>query len=353
MEIWSQVEREGPSEIWSQVEREGLTPLARNDLLLLENQIPFFIVQSLFELSNIPGLPDLEKLAIFYVTSGKSYSITGTVDTGNAYHLLHLLHLYNLSFLTKEEKPAPSCRHLVMCTLKKIGSLASGAFFGLLFLFFYCQPLAKCSKCHRHQVRDEESRRAPRMLPTATELDESGVEFKRKEAMSLLDVTFRDGVMEIPLLSIGYSTAPRFRNLIAFEQCCPMPNSPFSSYATLIDNLIDAPKDVAILKKYGIIESKLGQDEDVANLFNSLRKGTYLDFETHHFAKLFKDVNQYCEVDDHRWRARLMQGYFRTPWSAISVIAAFIVVVFIVVLAIYAITAFQKNTAFPKPPKWF
>ena len=69
---------------------------------------------------------------------------------------------------------------------------------------------------------------------------------KGKEATSILDVGFRDDVMEIPLLSIEDSTAPKFWNLMAFGQCCPTPGSHFTSYASFLDNLIDTPRDVVI-----------------------------------------------------------------------------------------------------------
>ena len=108
------------------------------------------------------------------------------------------------------------------------------------------------------------------MIPTVTELEESGVEFRRKEVTSLLDVTFRNGVMEISLLSVEESTIAKFRKLIVFEQCCPTAGSYFTSYAGLLDNIINTPKYVAILKKYVITESLLGQDDEVADLFKSL-----------------------------------------------------------------------------------
>ncbi|URD94884.1 UPF0481 protein [Musa troglodytarum] len=55
-------------------------------------------------------------------------------------------------------------------------------------------------------------------IPNATQLLEAGVQFKRNEqATSFLDVTFRNGEMEIPLLEADDDTNTLFRNLIAFE----------------------------------------------------------------------------------------------------------------------------------------
>ena len=146
---------------------------------------------------------------------------------------------------------------------------------------------------------------------------------------------------------IDAGTAPRFRNLIAFEQGCPTSRDHFTSYAILLDNLINTPKDVSILKKHGIIESTLGRDEEVADLFNSLCKGAYLRTysKIDYLEQLFKNVTQYSEVDRHKWRARLVHDYFGTPWSTISVIAAIILLILTMVQAIYAILGYHK------PPK--
>ena len=273
--------------------------LLRNDLMLLENQIPFFILHSLFELSNIrlPHFEDedipitLMKLARSYVAD-EYENFLAILEPENVRHLLHLFHLSFHPTPSQSIMTAPSCRHMVMSTTKKIRNWASGCFFWLLSSFLCCRLLPKCSKYHHRQLTDERLRLLS-YLPSATKLEESGVKFKRKEAMSLLDVTFRDGVLEIPLLSIDSKTAPKFRNLIAFEQYCPTAGKYFTSYAALLDSLVDTPKDVAVLKKYGVIDSKLSQDDKVADLFNSIDKGAYLNYWTHHFAKLFEEVNQY------------------------------------------------------------
>ncbi|XXG86948.1 hypothetical protein AAC387_Pa11g1754 [Persea americana] len=61
------------------------------------------------------------------------------------------------------------------------------------------------------------------MIPSATELQEAGVEFKRKKsASSFFDLTFEHGLMEMPRLWVSGYTNTRFRNFIAFEQCFPV-----------------------------------------------------------------------------------------------------------------------------------
>ena len=138
--------------------------------------------------------------------------------------------------------------------------------------------------------------------------------------MSILDDTFKDGV-----------------KVIAFEQCCSTAGNHFTSYVALVNNLIDMASDVAVLRECGIIESKLGQDGEVANLFNNLGKGAYLDYERHSLVKLFKDMEQYSEVNLHRWRDGLLHNYFWNPWAIISLIASIFLLSLTVVQTFFAV----------------
>lgn len=93
------------------------------------------------------------------------------------------------------------------------------------------------------------------LLPSATSLVEAGVKIKRRESKGILDIKFTDGALEIPPLQIHEITETFFRNLICFEQCYPDCEPRFTSYAVLIDNLINNAKDVHILIENKIIEN--------------------------------------------------------------------------------------------------
>ncbi|KAJ4957899.1 hypothetical protein NE237_025010 [Protea cynaroides] len=108
---------------------------------------------------------------------------------------------------------------------------------------------------------------------SATELSEASVKFEKAPTKCLLDITFTDnGVLRIPSVRIGYWTESLLRNLIAFEQSYDAYPHDITYYAAFIDGLIDSPKDVELLQKQGIIESLLGEPEEVAALFNGLLK---------------------------------------------------------------------------------
>ncbi|KAM7461046.1 hypothetical protein LguiA_029167 [Lonicera macranthoides] len=90
---------------------------------------------------------------------------------------------------------------------------------------------------------------------------------------NLFNIKFEEGVLQIPLLTITDATESFLRNLIAYEQCCEGPRSHFvSDYAVFLDCLINSPNDVRVLCRNGIIDNWLGEDEEVSSMFNKLTK---------------------------------------------------------------------------------
>ena len=96
-------------------------------------------------------------------------------------------------------------------------------------------------------------------------------------------------MMEMPLFSVEDDTNCSVPKPQSLSNVVP-------SYAGLLDSLINTLKVAATLEKRCMIESMLGQDDEVADLFNIPCQGTYLNYEQHSFAHLFKDVKQYSEI---------------------------------------------------------
>ncbi|KAH8485744.1 hypothetical protein H0E87_027255 [Populus deltoides] len=94
------------------------------------------------------------------------------------------------------------------------------------------------------------------------------------QARLVTDVEFRTTVLAgrlyIPPLSIDDSTKPLLLNLVAYEAFLGATHDWVTSYVCFMDSLIDNPEDVNELRTKGILFSTLGNDKQVAELFNQI-----------------------------------------------------------------------------------
>jgi hypothetical protein len=178
-------------------------------------------------------------------------------------------------------------------------------------------------------------------IPSVTELVQAGVKFRVGDKKNRLNVTFRNGVMTIPQLFIFAETEPFYRNLIAFEQCDPSRDFKITSYAKFLDDLINTSKDVDFLKHQRILKVYLSTEE-VASIFNKLYSdanvGSFL------YSDLYREVNAYFRRPWNRWRAALKHDYFNSPWTSLSVIATIVIIVFTFLPTLYSILSYYRRT---------
>ncbi|KAG1328025.1 UPF0481 protein [Cocos nucifera] len=317
------------------------------DLLKLENQIPFFIIQLSFEQLEIrEDDEDLVDLALklfkgIHPEESESFKKKGKRSPNEYHHLLHLFY----SSRTLSEKPAestsaPGCiRRAIECMKSRWRKAAEAA------------PSQRSTR--------ETWISAPRWIPSATELDRSGVRFKKKKLPvdNFLNITFEQrkmikmtplpcllnlcstfsgGRMEIPPLQIFDYTAPLFRNLIAFEQCYYDTEMYITIYALFMDCIIDQVEDVRLLHLEGILEHGLSNDQAVADLFNGLGGNIHFDWEMNYLANQIVEANKFYGSKWHKWLARLRRDYLSNPWAIISVFAAIFLLLLTIEQAVFS-----------------
>lgn len=162
-----------------------------------------------------------------------------------------------------------------------------------------------------------------RFIPSATQLQEAGVKLEMVEDGTLLGIKFQNGVLKITPLNIENRTETFFRNLIAYEQYFPRNQLCYiTDYMTLMDSLIDSPKDVAILSHRGIIHNWNGDDEVVSKMFNTIGDEVTVRSYPFLYADIFNKVNIRCQKRWSRQMATLNRNYLNSPWALISVLAA-------------------------------
>ncbi|XP_059451414.1 UPF0481 protein At3g47200-like [Corylus avellana] len=315
--------------------RPNMFQFLHHDLMLLENQVPWMVLERLFNLT-MNSCDDENPLTIlamkFFETIHLSRRMPPRDQVINIKGIKHFVDLFRKISIISSTDPRPSQRINIECIkrfvdlFRKLATLSSSQFGKLSTssstLFRKLSTLS--SAMFRISSIEEErgSRRRWEFLPSATSLVESGIKFKRGSSKTILEVKFNDGIIEIPPFEIDEITETVFRNLISYEQCLSYSYSThrITSYAILLDSLINTSEDIDILCKNEIIDNWLNP-EDAAQLFNKLYLDTLVRYR---YDDLCRQVNSYCRRRWPRWRAVLAHNYFNTPWAFFSTLAAFI-----------------------------
>ncbi|KAK2993744.1 hypothetical protein RJ640_018365 [Escallonia rubra] len=301
----------------------------RHDLLLLENQIPFFVLQDLFNLTvkklQTDGDPSLSDFILEFF----GRQIPGRRESSKP--PLHILGILHTSFMPRSKdglgndtSPAPD---LESGTREDTDSKSRSN--GCLS-WLYGTTGTPLPKQPYHPI----------MKHSATELASAGVIFTPREAEDL-DVEFNTSCwfhwfcgprtsdippsciynnrssycflswffllcgktrFAVPQLCVDDAAEPLLRNLIAFEQCYAGIPRYVTSYAFLMYTLIDDEDDVELLENAGVIQENLGARESTSKLFKDLCKEVVLaDFS---FLAQWKEVHNYCKSYSHTNLAR-------------------------------------------------
>lgn len=300
------------------------------DLLLLENQVPFFVVTKIYEL-----LVDGEIASQRLLTDNLSKFIEGVLrhfplaiqDDNRPKDFDHLLHLCYMYF-----KPSRTPHHHHQMN-KKVSCFQ----IPLLWAYRYfgrnidLQENEENSLSHAYS-EDMHSVKQFQRWRRAEQYHDAGVEFMDREfdelsPHSLLDIEFRDGILHIPCLPIDDKSATLFRNLIAFEQSCPALGNDIASYVYFLSQLISVPDDVALLSRKGVIVHQLDSDEEVSILFTKLFDYVLFDSSGEHYLRsLCKNIETHYQNRVNRWMAWLWHKHFGNPWLGFTAFASVLMV---------------------------
>ncbi|KAL5790508.1 hypothetical protein ACOSQ2_005396 [Xanthoceras sorbifolium] len=283
---------------------DWILPFVMRDLLKLENQIPFFVLEKLYEIS-VPDPSPRYSLPIL-ILQFFSFSLERPGKVRNnerSFDGKHLLDLVRESFRPQLREQQPTAR----------------------------------DKAKRHL----------QFIQPAKKLDRAGIKFEtRKRSNScFLDVKFSNGVLKIPPLRMDDFITCFILNCVAFEQCYGHCEKFVTDYATFMGCLINNPSDAGFLSDHKIIENYYGTYEEVTRFFDKVGKDVAFDLGKSYLSQLIKDVNEYYWNDWHvRW-ASFKHTYFDTPWSFMSALAA------LILLILTMIQSFLAYYAYRHPPK--
>ncbi|EXB71064.1 hypothetical protein L484_004199 [Morus notabilis] len=179
----------------------------------------------------------------------------------------------------------------------------------------------------------------PKGLESATRLQKAGIRFKRGWTYSLLDVTFHHrGVLTIPQLEIKECTEELLRNLIALETHLA-DTQQTTSYAFLMHCLVKSKKDVELLGERRVLSYEEGKEDDVVAMFQKL--GEKVTAKDSYYLRLLEQVHEYHTKNLHSKWGKLMSGCAKkTTLSFVVFVVAILLLVLTFVGVFFSVLSF-------------
>ncbi|PON32312.1 hypothetical protein TorRG33x02_356560, partial [Trema orientale] len=285
----------------------------REELFLLENQIPFQVLELLVNLTNDPDQLKKDIASFLRINNimAPVDDLRGHIQWNdilqmkkqNVLHLLDLLH------------------SLIIFGDDNVGSNNSKNDDDNLKYF---------SHCYNQQKNNE--------------LKAAGIEFK--PTFGLATVSFGSkcfnirGHLKLPPLTMDEWTDRKLMNLVIYEMCLGGNHKKncyvVTSYIKFMDFLIDREQDVKELRASRVLWNCLSSDAEVAKLFNDLGSkcfeqplDVYLNVKT--------EIQTHCERKCSVWMAQVYQEHFSSPWTILALLAAAIVLALTAIQTWYSI----------------
>ncbi|GAB2300688.1 hypothetical protein Dimus_034726 [Dionaea muscipula] len=266
------------------------------DFVRLENQLPFFVLERLYEVTRLygdTGGPTLARLSLncFEYAFDKLEDVAGHLqDLQGGKHLLDLLR-------TALIPPELETRQ------RGLGRTNTPS----------------------------------HVIHSVSKLRRAGIQLRQGKSPSILMVKFHRGVLEMPTVTIDDFLTTFLANCVVYELCHKNSSTYFTTYATLLDCLVNSSVDVEYLEDRNILENYFGTAGEIARFINNLGKDMSFDIERCYLAKMFNEVNQYSQNSWHVQWAGFKYTYFNSPWSFISALAAFILMVISLMQTLYTV----------------
>ncbi|XWS19127.1 hypothetical protein CRYUN_Cryun32bG0105000 [Craigia yunnanensis] len=129
-------------------------------------------------------------------------------------------------------------------------------------------------------------------IPSVADLSKAGVRFLPTNGnISTITFDVKTVTLYLPTVSLDINTEVVLRNLVAYEASNASGPLVFTRYTELMNGIIDTEEDVKLLRERGIILNHLKSDEEAADLWNGMSKSIRLT-QVPFLDKVIEDVNR-------------------------------------------------------------
>lgn len=343
------------------------------DIIMLENQIPLFLLQAILEVQCSSSEIANEVLHSMLVGFLKDLSPLKMIESSSCINITkysHLLEFFYYNIVPKIEEQIEtseetdhdeksqerlSCIKRFVATRDFISSRTRAFVFAIIMflvklpwrvvsslpiLSIVMQPAehllsfemnqnsASNNECSNH------GNTTPPLLeeiaiPSVTQLRNAGIKFSPTNGdLSTIDFNTRTATFHLPMISLDDNSEVVLRNLVAYEASVGSRPLIFSRYIELMNGIIDTMEDAMLLREGGIILNHLKSDQEVADLWNGMTRSIRLT-RVQTLDKVIEDVNTYyCS----RWRVkikRFLKIYVVDSWEclvSLAIISFFLII---------------------------
>ncbi|XP_010512372.1 PREDICTED: UPF0481 protein At3g47200-like [Camelina sativa] len=288
LELFLRFYVKGPEKIGDPLMDEPcLVHTVTGDLVLLENQLPYFILEKLFD------------------------PIVSILSSHETFRELTITH-----FRVQD----------------KIGNNSK---------FRHFTDMARCVRVETVPEHGYGIFRPMYEMYNADKLDNGGVKFEVLEDELLVEVKFTKGVLNIPCFLADDDAEMILRNIMALEQCHYPFNAHVCNYVMFLDFLIDTEKDVDLLVEKGIINNWLGQHRAVAKMVNKLCLGVMHDGS--YYCDIATEVMEHYNNKCNKSHAILRRVYCSDLWTGTATAAATCLLLMTLVQTVFSIISVIKK----------
>ncbi|WVZ57395.1 hypothetical protein U9M48_007784 [Paspalum notatum var. saurae] len=288
------------------------------DIVMLENQIPLFLLQKAIETrcstSALPAQSVLSSMLVGFFQEVSTFRGIGCpcTDIGRHVHLLDFLYSNMVPRCTEESHGATgeagdeSCHghdhtrkstlNSVMDLLVRRGSKIASvivSFIAMVLLKFIAslpclsmlgEPIEQLTQqaAERSGASDVQSKNTSPLLeeiavPSVAELAYTGVRFCPTVGdLSMIDFCATTATLHLPVIGVDVNSEVVLRNLVAYEAAVGAGSLVLARYVELMNGIIDTEEDARVLRECGVILNHLKSDREVAELWNGMTRSVRL-----------------------------------------------------------------------------
>ncbi|PUZ40485.1 hypothetical protein GQ55_9G428000 [Panicum hallii var. hallii] len=283
------------------------------DMVMLENQVPLFLLLKALETRGSSAQPVLSSMLTGFFQEVSTFRGIGCpcTDVNRHAHLLDFLYSNMVPGCTEESHGATgeagdesrhrhdrrkrtlnSAMELLVRRGSKIMSVVTDFMLRFLLKFIASLPCLSILGEPIEQLTQQASE--PRgasgaqnkdtsplleeiAVPSVAELAYTGVRFCPTVGdLSMIDFCPATATLHLPVIGVDINSEVVLRNLVAYEASVAAGPLVLARYVELMNGIIDTEEDARVLRECGVILNHLKSDQEVAELWNGMTRSVRL-----------------------------------------------------------------------------